>query len=51
MIGKNKQMMATFRHVVIVPSKKTMKKPNMAATPEQAIKIPRIDGWLLEYEY
>lgn len=44
MIGKNKQITATYRHVVIVPNRNTKKKPNMAATPEQAIKIPRIDG-------
>lgn len=40
----DKQISATFRQVVIVPIKYTKKKPSIAATPEQAIKMPLIEG-------
>lgn len=30
----------------MLPNKNTMKNPSVAAIPDTAIKIPRIDAWL-----
>lgn len=44
--GTHKQITATFRHAITLPSRKTMKKPSAAEMPEQAVRMPRTDGWL-----
>lgn len=47
-IGMMQQIAAATLHVVCVPRKKTVEKPNVAAMPAAAVKIPRIDGSLHE---
>lgn len=44
--GTERQQSATVRHIKNVPSRYTVKKPSIAATPAQAIRMPRIAGWL-----
>lgn len=49
--GTDRHISATFRHTVSVPSRNTIKKPNIAATPAQAIRMPRIDGCVISPTY
>lgn len=42
--GMVRQISATLRHGIKLPSKKTMKKPSVAEMPAQAVSIPRMDG-------
>lgn len=42
--GTTKQINATFRQAVKLPSRNTKNRPNVAAMPAIAINIPRIDG-------
>lgn len=46
MIGTIRQYIAAFRHAVILPRRNTIKNPRVAAIPDTAINIPRIDAWL-----
>lgn len=45
--GTIRHMIATFLHVIILPRRKTIKKPNITAIPAQDVNMPLIDGWLM----
>lgn len=44
--GTARQTMATLRHSIKLPKRKTTKNPRVAEMPTQAVRMPLIDGWL-----